>query len=278
MPLFCFSAVYLGHFFQMFFSRELDWTSPGSLVIDTIPALIRQYPWEIVKYHARFHRSTILPCPKQPARGQEPKGGQIFSDLFPRSLEEQPGTMQFDAIWTASVDFRHCEFATWIKTTMFYACRGWTFYLFSIFLTILQPWAKPHFQAAGLISATMPGCADWNPVGWVFSRQRLASECRNLQHPQDQNDRLYNLLYQLICWYLSIIIITIFYDPCIQQVPMAVKVQGWCWKQSSYKGEFYSHAFSDKDVHSKAGGAQWPKLTPRSSLNSVIPKALALVR
>ena len=34
-----------------------------------------------------------------------------------------------------------------------------------------------------------------------------------------------------------------------------------------------------KDVHSKAGGAQWPpKLTPRSSLNPLIPKALALVR
>jgi hypothetical protein len=50
-------------------------------------------------------------------------------------------------------------------------------------------------------------------------------------------------------------------------------------KTKFLQGEFYSHAFSDKDVHSKAGGAQWPpKLTPRSSLNSVIPKALALVR
>ena len=41
----------------------------------------------------------------------------------------------------------------------------------------------------------------------------------------------------------------------------------------------FTRFFRSKDVHSKAGGAQWPpKLTPRSSLNPLIPKALALVR
>jgi len=74
-----------------------------------------------------MHDSTeaqFFPVPNNLPGAKSQKVGQIFSDLFPRSLEEQPGTMQFDAISTASVDFRHYEFATWIKTTMFDACRG----------------------------------------------------------------------------------------------------------------------------------------------------------
>lgn len=139
------------------------------------------------------------------------------------------------AIWTASlVDFRRCEFAAWINTTMFDACifhffgmnllHPFTLLLMFFLelypcLNILQR-AKPHIQAkAGLIGATALGCSNiLSGVSFCFGASRRNAGIDSIRKTRTIVCTIY---FEFINLFITIDYYSS-YNPCFQQVPMAV--------------------------------------------------------
>ena len=235
----------------------MGWTSIYQLFWGSLGTGVLTHP-QVCKISCTIPPKHNFSLPQTTCQG--PRAKRLAKSSPTKKPQEPWGTTRHNCTNLNSlvVDFRHCEklqHGSKQPCLMLVGVEPFTF--FSFFECFYRCW--PSFSHGRNLIFKQLGCSVppclGVPTGILSGVSFRAGAPRvGMQEftasARPERSFVQLILYQLICWYLSNIVITIFDGPCIQQVPMAVKVQGWCWKQSSTTGEFYSHAFSDLKMSS----------------------------